>query len=246
MEEAVLERGGELPQGVHRGVGLLQQRRRRAVGRLAAQRSQQVARLPGSDPGAQRDQRGAQLRGGCDVRQPVQGLAEPVQLEGDRAGQGGVGQQQLQQQLRLDRGVIGASVRGAALGDQGDRPGDPGLRRPGAAMAGARPGSVSIDTAAPVATTLETSLDIYSVPSGFRGAHINRAAGRETCPSCSANANVRLPGCKSTQDSHTWKEEFSHEHDIGRQERLGRQRFPGRERTYSWSRRAMVCAARAA
>src|SRR5699024_645273 len=117
-EEAVLERGGELPQGGHRGVGLLQQCGGGAVGRLPVQRAQQVARIPAVDAGAQRDQRGAQLGGGCHVRQPVQGQAQPLQLERDRARQGGVGQQQLQQQLGLDRGVVGAPVGGAALRDQ--------------------------------------------------------------------------------------------------------------------------------
>src|SRR5699024_9123606 len=74
-EEAVLECGGELPQGGHRGVGLLQQCGGGAVGRLPVQRAQQVARIPAVDAGAQRDQRGAQLGGGCHVRQPVQGQA---------------------------------------------------------------------------------------------------------------------------------------------------------------------------
>jgi hypothetical protein len=42
----------------------------------------------------------------------------------------------------------------------------------GAATAGEIPGSVSIDTAAPVASTLVTSFDMYSVPSIIRsGAH---------------------------------------------------------------------------
>src|SRR5699024_2222028 len=51
--------------------------------------------------------------------------------------------------------------------------------RPGPATAGERPGSVSIDTAAPVASTFDTSLDMYSVPSVIHRTHINGAEGAD-------------------------------------------------------------------
>src|SRR5699024_1796200 len=107
--------------------------------------------------------------------------------------------------------------------------------RPGPATAGERPGSVSIDTAAPVASTFDTSLDMYSVPSVIHRTHINGAEEGQTRPSCNADANVGLPARKSTQDSHIWEEGFSHNHDICDE-----------VKSYSRSRRAMVCAARAA
>src|SRR5699024_5664484 len=107
--------------------------------------------------------------------------------------------------------------------------------RPGAATSGERPAAVSIDTAAPVASTFDTSLDMYSVPSVIHRPHINGAEEGQTRPSCNADANVGLPARKSTQDSHIWEEGFSHNHDICDE-----------VRSYSRSRRAMVCAARAA
>src|SRR5699024_8788725 len=51
--------------------------------------------------------------------------------------------------------------------------------RPGPATAGERPGSVSIDTAAPVASIFDTSLDMYSVPSVIHRTHINGAEGAD-------------------------------------------------------------------
>src|SRR5699024_9311029 len=128
-------RGRQLPQGVHRGVGLIEQGGGGAVGRLPAQRAQQLACVPAVDARAQRAQRGAQLGGGRHGRQPVPGQAQPFQQERDRAGQGGVGQEQLEQELGLDGGVARPPVGGAALRDQGDRARDPGLGGAGAAMA---------------------------------------------------------------------------------------------------------------
>src|SRR5699024_675788 len=107
--------------------------------------------------------------------------------------------------------------------------------RSGPATAGERPGSVSIDTAAPVASTFDTSLDMYSVPSVIHRTHTNGAEEGRTRPSCNADANGGLPVRKSTQDSHIWEEGFSHNHDM----------CDG-VRAYSRSRRAMVCAASAA
>src|SRR5690606_22799692 len=121
-EEAVLEGGGEGAQGLRRRVDLRRQRGRRVLtGRRARQRTQQLVGLPGGEAGAQRRHRCAQLGGGRGLGQPVQGLAEPVQLEGERARQRGVAEQQLDQQLRLHGGVEGAAVGGAGLGDQRDR-----------------------------------------------------------------------------------------------------------------------------
>src|SRR5699024_1522451 len=110
-EEAVLDRGGELAQQGDGGIGLLEQQ---GGGALAlVQRPQQLPGAPALDPGAHRLQGGAQFRRGGDLGQAIDHRVQAIQLEGDRAGQGGVGQQQVQQELGLERRVIGASVGGS-------------------------------------------------------------------------------------------------------------------------------------